>query len=108
MDADKTLIRLIDEEIARLEATKSEILGRVNGSHKVPTQAKREPKQIVVPLNGKTREGQLMEFLRANGPSSPKDILAGTGMPRGSLGFTITRATDKIERFEDGRYALKR
>lgn len=109
MEADQTILRLLDEEIARLQAARSEIMGRINGANANGTErsAKSTPVKKIS-RKGKTREQQLTEFLKSNGPSYPKEILAGTGMPRGSFGFTLTRMADKIERSEDGKIGLKR
>jgi hypothetical protein len=111
MDADKTLLRLIDEEIARLQAARSEITTQLGAGHSNGTskRTKGDAEAIKrISLKGKTRAAQLMEFLRVNGPSATKAILAGTGMPRGSLGFTLTRVADQVQRLEDGRWSLKR
>lgn len=109
MDADQTLLRLVDEEIARLQVARHGILERLkqnDTNQEVKEGNANEPNRIRG--NGKTREEQLMDFLKRNGPSATKAILAGTGMPRGSLGFTLTRVSERIERLEDGKIALKK
>jgi hypothetical protein len=105
---DHTLLRLIDAEIARLQESRIEVISRLGGASNGAAKHRGSARVTHVGRKGKTREEQLLEFLKLNGPSAPKAILTGTGMPRGSFSFTLTRISDRVERLEDGRIALKR
>jgi len=116
MESDKTLLRLIDDEIARLQATRAEITTRLGLDKSTnvalpPLAREGKGKSAKSPnSNGSaktSRRGEISDFLKSNGPATTGEILKGTGMPRGSVGFTLTR-NDEFERLQDGRWNLKR
>jgi hypothetical protein len=115
MESNNTLIRLIDEEIERLQQVRAQLLvsdghrsaNQVANGDKTQQQPEKDHRKSnsAKPTTGTSRRGQIEDFLHKNGASTSAEILHATGMPRGSLGFTLNR-NEQFIRTEDGRWRL--
>jgi hypothetical protein len=109
----QAVIRWIDQKITaltkKIEALREtkDTLIREFGSQRVESPGPAPS----VRKNGKprervTRREQLIRFLQTNGPTPWRELLAGLGMPKGTLGFLLN--TDpRFTRDEDGRWTLR-
>src|SRR5690242_19284472 len=110
-----TVLKIIKQRIATLQIIYSQLeqeFGSEQASvHQVSLDL-REPsssvKHISQRTNGNGRQGrkdEIANFIKAPGPSTRGEILAGTDVPRGTIAYALNDK-ERFARLPDGKWTL--
>lgn len=113
----RNVINLLDQRIRRLQEARAilqeEWFGEVdvvigNPPFANPSQETTENGNgNKVARSGRGRKAQLEKFLKEHGPSLRAEVVKGSGVPDGTLGYLIGKYPHTFVRTGDGRWALK-
>jgi len=96
----RSTVEKLDQRIAKLRRIKEMLLEEysVDSEGKLP-QIRKPPEEGSAP---KTSKRVIADFILTNGPAQRKDIIAGTGIPIGTIAFALN--DKKIFRSVNGKW----
>jgi len=115
-DTSKSMIAELGRRIARLQQIRDMLIEEY-GQAPVPNtngKAKHAAAVAAASLRGRrahghsgpTRKAQIHEWLKANGPASRGEIIAGSGLPSGTVGSLLSQCPELFENREGKWYPL--
>src|SRR5437868_1623917 len=105
------LIALLDKRIRRLQEARALLVEDGGETVRVPkhtSRPERRTAELASNANGSgrgKRKAQLEKFLKQHGPATRSEVVAGSGVPDGTLGYLATKHPDVFMQ-KDGKWAL--
>ena|ERR1017187_2780986 len=110
-DTSTSMVAELDRRIARLQQIRQMLLEEyghapvsgANGKRRSAAEAASMRGQRAHGNSGPTRKATIHEWLKANGPHGPSEIIAGTGLPQGTVRSLLSQCKDLFEN-RDGKW----
>lgn len=110
--ATRQMLQAVDKRIGNLQQIRRLIIEEFGDSAGNPNEAtvlkqgrpsKQKREHAKHPKKGGTRKLQMHAWLKANGPATRGEIIAGTGFPGGTVGSLLGQCPDLFES-RDGKW----